>query len=202
VKNVRVLTFFICRWYNNNVKTDRSFNAQRGLFFFRANFDKTGPGPVLKHIRKSPGHHGDNSMNVNVIYYSRGGNTKKVAEVVAQECGVEAIDIAERHVLPETDLLFIGMGIYAGRPDHVLLDYLDQLPANRVKGAALFTTSATGKDRTELILNLLTHKGITPYKIHCNCKGRFLLKNKGRPNEVDFEEARNFTRRVLRAFNG
>ena len=32
---------------------------------------------------------------VNVIYQSRGGNTEKIARAIADECGVEAVDIHE-----------------------------------------------------------------------------------------------------------
>ena len=138
---------------------------------------------------------------VNVIYQSRGGNTEKIARTIADECGVEAVDIHEPNNISRSDLLFVGMGIYAGKPDSSMLDYLDQLPVNAIKGAALFSTSATGTDHLALAVNLLEHKGIAVYPRHLLVKGRFLLMNKGKPGEEELEKARDFAAEVLDAFN-
>ncbi len=139
---------------------------------------------------------------VNVVYLSKKGNTEKVAKAIAAVCGVEAIDVSEPHAIGETDLLFIGMGVYAGKPDQALLNYLDNLPVNTIKGAALFSTSASGKDRTELIVNLLEHKGITVYPKHLSLKGKFLFLNGDRPNNSDLRMAENFASEVLESFQG
>ena len=138
---------------------------------------------------------------INVIYQSRGGNTQKVAEAIAEICGVEPVNILEPSNIAQSDLLFVGMGIYAGKPDNAILDYLDQLPVNSIKGAALFSTSATGTDHMALIVNLLEHKGITVYPRHLLLKGKFLWLNKGKPGEEELELARDFAEEVLDAFN-
>ena len=138
--------------------------------------------------------------SVNEIYQSRKGTTRKVAEAIAQACGVRAIDINEPSPLGDTDLLFIGMGVYAGRPDASVMDYLDNLPAGKIRGAALFSTSATGTDRTELAVNLLEHKHITVYPKHLLLKGKFLWMTKGMPDEAELEKARQFAGEVLASF--
>lgn len=139
---------------------------------------------------------------IRVIYHSRTGNTQKVADAIAQECGVEAIDVTVPHVLGKTDLLFVGMGIYANHPDSSLMDYLDQLPVNSIKGAALFSTSATGKDHMELAVNLLTHKGITVYPRRLHLKGSWLFLSKGHPDASELSQARRYAEEVMAAFNG
>lgn len=139
---------------------------------------------------------------INVIYQSRGGNTKRVADAIAEVCGVQALDVQEPHNVSSSDLLFIGMGIYGGKPDASILDYLDQLPVNTIRGAALFSTSATGKDCLQLAVNLLDHKGIQVYPKRLLVKGRFLFLNRGRPGTEELNQARAFAREVLDAFNG
>lgn len=139
---------------------------------------------------------------VNVIYHTRNHHTETVADAIAAEAGCQAIDIRVPHTLPETDLLFIGTGIYAGKPDDSLLDYLDQLPVNKISGAALFSTSASGSDKTELIVNMLKHKGIEVYPEHFTCRGKFLFLAAGHPDENDCRSAAAFARRVINAFNG
>ena len=125
-----------------------------------------------------------------------------MAEAIAEQCGVEAIDISTPHVLPESDLLFIGMGIYAGKPDEALLKYLDDLPVGSFKGAAIFSTSCIGKDQTELAVNLLKHKHVEVYSNHLSLPGQFLFMQRKRPNSSDLAAAKRWAQKVLDAFNG
>ena len=141
-------------------------------------------------------------MSVKVIYYSRKGHTKTIAEAIGEVCGVEALDIQEPHALGQTDLLFVGMGVYAGKADQSLLDYLDNLPVNMIKGAAVFSTSASTRDRCEMVVNILEHKGITVYPKHLCLKGQFLFFNLNHPNETDIAQAKRFAQEVLESFQG
>ena len=78
--------------------------------------------------------------SVNLIYHSRNHHTEIIAEAIAEAITCEAIDISRPHTLPETDLLFIGTGINGAKPDDAVIDYLDQLPVNKILGAAVFST--------------------------------------------------------------
>lgn len=141
-------------------------------------------------------------MDTKIIYFSKKGHTQKVAEAIADEIGVEAIDITEPHSLGYCDLLFIGLGIYGGKPDENMLKYLDDLPANQIKGAAVFSVCGTGKDQTELAVNLLKHKKIAVYPTHLILKGQFLFLNHKQPNSRDLNKARRFARAVTDSFQG
>lgn len=140
---------------------------------------------------------------VRLVYQSRGGNTRKAAEAMAEELNIEAIDINEPAVLADTDLLFVGMGIYGGKPDQNLMDYLDQLPQNKIRGAAVFCTSATGIDHMELAINLLEHKGIFIYPEHLCLRGQFMgFVAHGHPDDRDINKAKRFARQVMLAYHG
>lgn len=141
-------------------------------------------------------------MAVSVIYHSRLPHIQKVADAIAKKCNVEAIDISEAHQFPETDLLFLGIGIYKGKPDDALMDYLDQLPMNKIKGAALFSVSKSGNDHLEMVVNLLEHKGIVVYPEHFTCRRQHFIFAKGHPDARDVRRALRFTDRVLASFNG
>lgn len=140
-------------------------------------------------------------MNINVIYKSRSGNSEKIARVIADEALVMPINIDNPHTLKDTDLLFVGTGIYQGKPDRVLLDYIDSLPANKIKGAAVFSTSVTGNNNVQLLINHLKSKNIQVYDKVFSCKGSLLFLSKGHPNNKDLLEAREFARSVLSAIN-
>ena len=92
-------------------------------------------------------------MNTNIIYISNSGNTKKLAEAIGEAINIEPIDITKEHILPDTDLLFVGTGIYGGKPNEKMINYIDNLPANKIKGAVIFGTSASGKDNSQLLVN-------------------------------------------------
>ena len=51
-------------------------------------------------------------MKVAVRYFSRGGNTKKLAEAIASAIGVEAKDVSFG-LNEDVDLLFLGSSVYA-----------------------------------------------------------------------------------------
>ena len=141
-------------------------------------------------------------MRISVIYHYGKGETVKLAQAIAKRCGVEPIEISKAHVLPDTDLLFVGMSTSHGKPDDILMDYLDQLPVNKIRGAAVFSTLRHKQDRTALAVNLLEHKGITVFPERFVCPQPYLMRNKDRPNKDDVRNVLVFTEKVLSAFNG
>ncbi len=138
---------------------------------------------------------------IRVLYASKKGKTKKVADAIAEVCGVEAIDMNIPSVIGSSDILFIGVPVYRGKAEPAVLDYLDQLPVNVIRGAALFCVSTDGVDHTGFVVNCLEHKGIEVYPRHKTVIGSSMFKNKGRPNEKDIEEAKEWAREVLSACN-
>ena len=62
-------------------------------------------------------------MNIRVIYHSKTGNTKKLAESMAGALCVAAETAAESRIVEPVDMLFIGDGVYGGRPDISTVKY-------------------------------------------------------------------------------
>ena len=81
---------------------------------------------------------------VQVIYFSRGGNTKKLAESIAEELNVKAEDVERAKLQLETDLVFLGSGCYGGKPSKKMMEFIK---SNDFQGrdVALFGTSGGGK---------------------------------------------------------
>jgi flavodoxin len=97
-------------------------------------------------------------MKIAVRYQSKGGNTKAVAEKIAELTGVKAEAIGTALNEP-VDILFIGGAIYAFGMEGTLKNYLRDLDPAMVKSAVAFSTgmkmSVAGK-----ISNTLRKKGI------------------------------------------
>lgn len=81
-------------------------------------------------------------MKIAVRYQSRGGNTKAVAEVIANSLGVkaEAVDSA---INEWVDVLFVVGGVYMGKMDESLYNFLSELNSENVGQIVCFSTTGS-----------------------------------------------------------
>ncbi len=129
-------------------------------------------------------------MKTAVTYYSKTGNTKKIAGAIADAAGCSAIPIAD--ISDDTvDMLFIGGSIYGGALDPALVSFISGLDAKKIKRAAVFSTYISVPKALDLMKELLKSKGI-PVADSFSCKGKFLLFNLKRPGAADLEDAKKF----------
>lgn len=62
-------------------------------------------------------------MKFLVVYYSRGGKTRKVAEAIAQQLGCEAVDVKkESPDVAGVDMLIVGSGQYPTKLQKTILE--------------------------------------------------------------------------------
>lgn len=101
-------------------------------------------------------------MSAAVRYYSRSGNTKAVAEAIANAAGVTAIsvDSPDAAVTEPADVLFIGGALYAYGLDSHMKAYLKTLKKGDAKKAVVFSTSMISKHAIALIKKGLSEAGI------------------------------------------
>jgi flavodoxin len=130
-----------------------------------------------------------------VVYFSRTGNTKKVAEAIASELKVTAKDVRTAGVLPHDAFVFLGTGCYGATLPKEIGAFMQK---NKFSGRiiALFTTSAFGSAAERgLIEKQLTGKGAI-ITHNYKCFGRFLAAKKDHPTAQELENARAFARMV------
>jgi flavodoxin len=132
-------------------------------------------------------------MDVAVRYYSRSGNTQKVAEAMGEALGSPAKTV-EEPVSGTADLLFLGGALYAGDIDKRLQAFIESLKPEQVKKAVVFGTAAGDKGVYAKIKGLLDRRGIPAAAEFFHCRGKFLIANRGRPNEQDLKNAGDFAR--------
>ncbi|MDO4633578.1 MAG: flavodoxin domain-containing protein [Eubacteriales bacterium] len=135
-------------------------------------------------------------MNVKVVYFSKSGNTKKLAECIAQTAGVNAENIGNGAAM-EADVLFLGASVYWAGIDGKMKKYIDQLDSKKVKKAVVFSTSALAERAYPDIKKRLEKRGISVAEENFYCRGSFAAMHKGRPNSEDLKEAAAFTKKVL-----
>jgi flavodoxin len=139
-------------------------------------------------------------MKIAVVYFSRGGNTRKIAEVMAEELDVTAVDVKKQQPdVSDVDLLVVGSGTYGSKPGEELVEYLENLKPVADKKAACFSTCASGDaSRTlQVIKDILTQKGYST--VDCfTCLGKFLmgLSRRGHPSDEELTQAREFAKKI------
>ncbi len=100
-------------------------------------------------------------METAVRYYSKLGNTKKIAEAIAQEAGVKAVSVTDEPDLAEhVDVLFLGGAPYANIMAPELREYAGRLSPDKIGRVVLFTTSNWSRRTVRALRKILAEKGI------------------------------------------
>ena len=134
-------------------------------------------------------------MKAAIRYYSRGGNTTKLAEAISEAIGVPALT-TDAPLTEKVDVLFLGSSVYAyGVDDHVkaFIAGID-VPVGKVVN---FSTAALVKSTYKQVGKLLAEKGIPQAKEEFYCRGSFGPMHRGKPDANDLKAAGDFAKKVL-----
>ena len=136
--------------------------------------------------------------DISVVVDSRGGNTRKVADAIADELGIKATDVT---ISPPDDakILFLGSGTYGGKPGDAMMNFIGSGTFTGRK-VALFGTSSSvagSQNMIAVMADALKGKGATILGSY-HCRGKFLLLNWGHPNKEDLDNAKKFAQEMRR----
>ena len=150
-------------------------------------------------------------MKTLIIYASiHHKNTEKIAETIASELQTKAIPFfeAKEEGLQKAKIIGFGSGVYYSKFHKGLIEFVEKLPDMKGKKAFVFSTAGIKKN---VILNRshIRFKKILKEKNfeiigEFDCLGwdtNGLLEkigglNKGRPNEKDLKNAKNFAKKL------
>ncbi|MBQ9734266.1 MAG: flavodoxin [Clostridia bacterium] len=134
-------------------------------------------------------------MKYQVRYYTRSGNTEKLAKAIADVVGCPAQTI--KHPLEEkVDVLFLGSSFYAFDADDSVKRFIADNKDNIGK-IVCFGTSAMMKSMRKPIAKVANKLGVAVSDEEFHCRGQFRMIHKGRPNEKDIENAKKFAAQIL-----
>ncbi|MGB8451911.1 MAG: flavodoxin family protein [Anaerocolumna sp.] len=132
---------------------------------------------------------------IEVRYFSKTGNTKKLAEAIANTLGVMAESV-ETPLEGNVDILFLGSSVYGAGVDTSIKTFINSLDS-QVKKVVNFSTAAILPSTYAQIKKLLSVKGIKLDEREFHCRGEFLLMHKGRPNAQDIKKAQAFANTIV-----
>ena len=135
-------------------------------------------------------------MKIAVRYYTKTGNTKRLAEAVADAVGAEALPISEP-LTEAVDILFLGNSYYAFSIDPEVRDFIRSLDSGKVGRIANFGSAAMLNSTWKKVKAAADKKGIAMDAREFHCKGEFKGFHKGRPNEDDLKAVAAFAKKIM-----
>ena len=135
-------------------------------------------------------------MKIAVRYYTKTGNTKKLAEAVANAVGAEALPISVPVAEP-VDILFLGNSYYAFSIDPEVREFVKSLDKDKVGRIVNFGSAAMLNSTYKKVKAEADKVGIPMDEREFHCKGEFMGIHKGRPNADDLKAAAEFARSII-----
>ncbi len=136
-------------------------------------------------------------MKIAVRYYTKTGNTKRLAEAIADAVGAKALPISEPIAEP-VDLLFLGNSYYAFSIAPEVRAFIRSLDHDRVGKIVNFGSAAMLNSTLKKVRAEAEQKGIPVDGREFHCKGEFKGVHKGRPNGEDLKAAAEFAKALLK----
>ena len=132
-------------------------------------------------------------MKYAVRYYTKTGNTKRLAEAIEKELGVDALPLSEG-VKDAVDVLFLGNSYYAFNIDPEVKRFLASLDKEKVGKIVNFGSAAMLNSTYKKVKVEADKVGIDMDEREFHCRGEFKGIHKGRPDESDLKAAAEFAR--------
>ena len=135
-------------------------------------------------------------MKVAVRYYTKTGNTKKLAEAIASAVGAQALPLSAPVDEP-VDILFLGNSYYAFSIDPEVRRFVRSLDRSKVGRIVNFGSAAMLNSTWKKVKAEAEQVGIAMDEREFHCKGEFKGLHKGRPNGDDLKAAADFAKAIV-----
>lgn len=134
-------------------------------------------------------------MKIAIRYFSKTGHMEKMASVISDVIGVKA-ETMDIPVTEETDILFLGSAVYMTGIDDKVKEFISTLDS-KVKKVICFSSAAILPSSYAQVKALLKKQHITVDEKEFHCRGQFTLLHRGRPNQSDLENLREFVKDLI-----
>lgn len=133
-------------------------------------------------------------MKVAIRYFTRTGNTEKLAKAISEALNVAA-ETVSRPLEEKADILFLGSSVYAAGVDDEIKEFLRN---NKDKIGTLvnFSTAALLPSTYNQVKKLAEALNIEVCDKDYHCRGSFGPLHKDRPNAQDCQAAKNFAKSI------
>ena len=134
-------------------------------------------------------------MKIAIRYYTKGGNTKKLADAISQATGVAAESV-EQPFAEDVDILFLCSSVYWAGVDEKVKAFL-KAPGHKIGKIVNVSTAALIESTYKQIKSLATEAGIALDKREFHCRGSFAALHRGKPDQNDLENVKKFAKMIV-----
>lgn len=138
-------------------------------------------------------------MKTAIRYYTKSGNTEKLAKAIGEALNIPADSIASP-LEEKVDILLLGCSYYAFDMDPEVKKFLKD-NKEKIGKVACFGTSAMMKSMARPMKKVADALGLKMADSEFHCRGSFGRAHKGRPNEADLKAAQNFALNLMEKEN-
>jgi flavodoxin len=136
-------------------------------------------------------------MKIAIRYFtkSKKGNTYKLAKVVSEVAGVEALTV-ENDLTEEVEKLFLINAMYAFNIDDEVKEFLKR-NASKIKCIINVNSAASGASTLKSVKKIADKLNIPVSEKEYHTVASWINLNKNRPNEDDLNRLREFVKGVI-----
>lgn len=131
-----------------------------------------------------------------IRYYSKFGHSKQMAQAIEEIVGAKAATVAEP-LTGTVDTLYLGAGVFLGKVNSAVIDFISTLKPEDVKEVVLFGSCAIIDSPVPQMRKALEAKGIKVSNKSFTCKGSMGPIHMGHPNKADLDD---FCKFILSTF--
>ena len=153
------------------------------------------PSYSAEHVKKS---HKQRriDMKTEIRYFTKTGNTKKLAEAIAAELGTEAKDLSVP-LSEKTDILFLCSSVYWAGADSSVKKYIKD-NAGKIGTLVNVSTAAMIESTYSQVKKVCEQSDVAISDKEFHCRGKFAAMHSGHPDDADIQVVKDFARRVTR----
>ena len=130
-------------------------------------------------------------MKTAIRYYSKFGHTTKMAKIVGELTNTRP-ELATVRLTEPVDTLYLGGGVFLGKVDNSIVEFIKTLTPDMVKRVVCFGSCAIIKSPVPQMRELLQARGITVSEKEFTCRGSMGPVHMGHPNKKDLDDFRKF----------
>lgn len=134
-------------------------------------------------------------MKIAIRYYTKTGNTKKMAEALSEAVGVEALTV-DNPLTEDVDILFLGSAVYAAGVDAKVKEFIENIDVNIGK-IVNFSSAALIESTYKQVKKIAENNNLTMAEEEFHCRGAFKLVHRGRPNDNDLRNLQEFAKNIV-----
>lgn len=131
-----------------------------------------------------------------IRYYSKFGHSKQMAQAIEEIVGAKAATVAEPLTEP-IDTLYLGAGVFLGKVNSDVIDFINTLTPKMVKEVVLFGSCAIINSPVPQMRKALEAKGIKVSDKSFTCKGSMGSIHMGHPNKTDLDDFCKFIQSTI-----